>query len=179
VADELTDDLTLVPADEREVTAEEELDAAEASLLEEVGAIPVDPGPPIPFGRTWAFDFEAQRFIRSGTGGPVEVRGEAALIQWMQAVLKTAAGAHPSLPSNIGLDSIDEYIGTPDPSEALADFREDVQRALLVHDRIAAVQGPDCTHFPDRGLIVINRLVITTDEEEAVAILDFPLTPEV
>lgn len=58
------DDFALIPSDDG-LSAQDQLDAAVASVLEQFPATPVGAAP-VPFGRTPLFDFETGRMVRRG-----------------------------------------------------------------------------------------------------------------
>jgi hypothetical protein len=169
----------IIPADDEEVSAESELAAAVAGALEDPLLTPEITETPTPLGRSWAFDFEAGRFHRAGGSSPTEVRGETTLAQWILASLHTAAGAHASLPVGFGMEDPNDVIGYADPEEALADWEERVREALLMHDRIAAVDSIELEWNASEGIIYLRRMDVILDEAEAVRLLDVPVQPEV
>lgn len=177
---DLTDDLELIPPADTALSAEVQLDLAAQEALEDPLSEEEEGSDDftIPFGRTWAFDFVTRTFIRSGTA-PAEVRGQAALQQWILTALHTARGAHASCPDEFGMEDVDDWIGDVDPLEAMADFEARLRDALLVHDRIAEIDDFEYELSPADGVIFIRSLVIITDEEEAVPLLDVEITPEV
>lgn len=164
-------DLELLPFDEAEIlTAEEELDAAELSLLDDVMTTEGTDSAPVPFGRTPFFDFETGRFATSGGTAPVWVTGQATLFQWIQTALKIPQGGSWLFPLEYGLENADEWIGQSDPDEAISDLEEKLPDCLLFHDRIATVDDFDADHDPSAGVITLNNLTIVTDEADALTI---------
>jgi hypothetical protein len=153
------------------------LDAAEAALLEDPASIPVAEDPPIPFGKTWHFDHRAGRFLRVG-GAPAPVRGEQALYEWLQALIRTAAGAHPIF-ANFGIEDPEDFLGRVDPAEAFADFEDRLRDGAIEHDRIEDVRDLDADILQEDGLIRINSVTIVTDDPEYLRIGDVLLPPEV
>ena len=168
---------TMVPADTADfVTADDELDAAEAALLEDRFALEGEGPAPVPFGRTWAFDWSAGRFHRV-QASPIEVRGEAALREWLQASLHIAAGAHPILPETIGMEAPNDYLGSVDPTEALADFEQRLVEAWTQHDRVVEVTDVELLHDPRQGIIFMTSATVVTDQDESIELQDLVIGP--
>jgi hypothetical protein len=167
---------TLVPFDE-EAGPEEVLDAAERSALDDPLAIAEVKDPPIPFGQSWAFDHDRGRFIRSA-GSPAVVRGTSALVEWVKASLRTAAGVHPILPPYVGIERPEDFLGSVDPTEALADFEDRAREALRAHDRIEDVRNFEAFVDLSQGVIIVTNLVIITDQEETLPLAPFNIEPE-
>lgn len=166
----------LIPLDDL-VDPETALEAAVASVLEDPYSSTETKDPPIPFGRSWAFDHDHGRFVRSN-GSPAEVRGESALVEYIQAALRTAAGRHPILPPNFGMQRPEDFLGSADPSEALSDFEDRARKALVVHDRIEAVERFEAEIDLSAGIILVTNLLIITDQEEAIPLGPFQIEPE-
>lgn len=167
---------TLVPIDEI-VEPEAALEAAVSSVLEDPYSATEEKDPPIPFGRSWAFDHDHGHFVRSN-GSPAEVRGVAALEEYIQAALRTAAGRHAILPPNFGIQRPEDFLGSADPSEALSDFEARARTALTAHDRIEAVERFEAEVNLSLGIIVVTNLLIITDQEEAIPVGPFQIEPE-
>lgn len=159
---------SLVPLEEG-ADPEAVLDAAEASVFDDPFAAAEGEDPPIPFGRSWAFDYDKGRFIRSA-GAPAETRGVATLIEYVNAAMRTAAGVHPILPPEFGIESPEDFLGTVDPTEALSDFQDRLRRALIAHDRIEDVRSFEADWDPSLGIITVTNLLIVTDQEDVVPI---------
>lgn len=167
---------SLVPLDDV-VGPEEALDAAVESLLDDPFSATVAKDPPIPFGRSWAFDHDIGRFIRSN-GAPAEVVGVNALVEYVQAALRTAAGVHPTLPADFGIERPEDFLGVADPTEALSDFLDRGRKALLAYDRIEDVRDFEAEVDLSLGIIFVTKLLIITDQEEAVPLAPFNVEPE-
>lgn len=159
---------SLVPLEEG-ADPEAVLDAAEASVLDDpFGAAETD-DPPIPFGRSWAFDYDNGRFFRSA-GAPAETRGVSTLVEWINATMRTAAGVHPIFPPEIGIERPEDFLGAADPTEALSDFEDRLRTALLAHDRIQDVREFEADVDLSTGIITVTNLLIVTDQEDVVPI---------
>lgn len=169
----------MLPVDDEDlVAAADQLEAAEASLEDD----PFSPStaqedPPIPMGRSWAWDPEAERFVRLGTT-PVEVRGLDALRQLIYATLRTAQGAHAIYSDTVGIEDPDDWIGEADPTDALATFEPRAADALTQIDRIEELDELNPSYDPSTGIITIDDMVVITDEAEAVPLTEIELTPD-
>lgn len=167
---------SLVPIED-EVGAEEDLDAAAESALENVYGATEAKDPPIPFGNTWAFDHQLGRFIRSA-GSPAQVSGAAALIEYIQTSMRTAAGVHPIFPPDFGIERPEDFLGSADPTEALSDFEDRLRTALLAHDRIEDVRNFEAEIDLAQGSITVTNLIIITDQAEVLPLAPFDVEPE-
>ena len=159
---------SLVPLEEG-ADPEAVLDAAEASVLDDPFAAAEEEDPPIPFGRSWAFDYDRGRFFRSA-GAPAETRGVATLVEYVNAAMRTAAGVHPILPPEFGIESPEDFLGVADPTEALSDFEDRLRTALLANDRIEDVREFEADVDLATGVITVTNLLIVTDQEDVVPI---------
>lgn len=153
----------LVPPEDEEFTPEEDLDAAEAAALEDPFVVDEVGDAAVPYGRSWAFDFQARRMIRRG-GSPAEVRGEAALHVWMLTCIHTQVGAHPILPDDFGVERPRYPVGEVDAREAVTDWEVKLREALTVHDRISDVTDFEATYDPAEGVLYIQDFAVVTDE---------------
>ena len=174
------DDATyeLLPIEDEDlVSAADQLDAAEASVADDPFTATDSPEePPIPMGRSWAWDAEHECYVRHGTA-PAEVRGRDALREWIYSCLRTAQGVHPIFSDAFGIEDPDDWIGLADPTDALATFEPRATDALTQHDRIEELDELTAEYDPSTGVITIEDLVVITDEAEAVPVSDFDLAP--
>lgn len=166
----------LIPTEDVALSSTALLDAAEASALDDGSATESEPTP-VPFGRTWSFDFEAGRFDRVGDA-PAELTGTDTLKVWLRAATRTALGAHPIFTS-FGMEDPEDVVGTTDPTEALADLEDRLRAAILLHDRIADMEDVTTSVNPDLGVVSIDTLTVITDQEDNVALLDVNLVPSI
>lgn len=170
--------LELLPVEDEDlISAADQLTAAEASVSDQ----PFAPDTtvqetPIPFGRSWAWDAEEERYVRLGTS-PAEVRGRDALREWIYAALRTAQGVHPIFSDEYGIEDPDDWIGLLDPTDALETFEPRAEEALKQHDRIEGVDELQAEFDPSTGVITLEDLVVITDEAEAVPLSDFDISP--
>lgn len=158
-------DFTLLP-DDVVLSADEDLQAAAAGAL----ALPddvtpaVDPAPE-PLGRTWQFDWEARRFVRRGQS-PAETSGFGALEQWCLMAIHSARYAHAVFSDEFGMEDPDAPLGEFAVGEILADWQRNLVDALLVHERITAIENVDVTWDPSDGTLYLNGFDVVTDEEQ-------------
>jgi hypothetical protein len=157
---------SLVPL-EVGATPDEALDSAEAAIFDDPFAATVEGDPPVPFGKSWAFDYQNGRFYRSA-GAPAETRGVASLVEYVQTAMRTAAGVHPIFPPEFGIRRPEDFLGSADPTEALSDFEDRLRTALLAHDRIEDVRQFEAQVDLSEGIITVTNLLIVTDQEEVV-----------
>lgn len=157
---------SLVPLEES-ADPEAVLDAAEESVFDDPFDATEEEDPPIPFGRSWAFDYDRGRFIRSA-GAPATTRGVATLVEYVNAAMRTAAGVHPILPPEFGIEDPEDFLGSADPSEALSDFEDRLRAALLAYDRIEDVREFEAEVDLGEGIILVTNLLIVTDQQEVV-----------
>lgn len=153
----------LLPPDDLPVTPGDQVDAAAAALLDDPYAVPQRQGAPVPFGRTWRFDFDAGRMERAG-GGPRVVSGHDALIEWCQMALRTARYAHAVFSDRFGMERPDGPLGLADPTEEASDYAARLTDALVAHERITAVEDVEVFIDREEGAIIIDRFVVVTDE---------------
>jgi Protein of unknown function (DUF2634) len=157
---------TLLPADDPDLSAESELKEA---FIDPEGDPGIDvetaPPAPIPYGKTWQFDVAKGRFVRYGQR-PVALFGKASLRQWIDFTMIIAAGAHSIFPDDYGMEDPFGMIGEPYSPALEADFQQQVQAALLPHDRIIAVDEFKFRHNDDESIIDYQFMVRTDDEDE-------------
>lgn len=179
MAEPFTDspDLELLPVNQAEVlSADEQLDAAEASALDDPLTTVATTPAPIPFGKTAPFDYTTGRFVRLGDGAIPWVSGQAALREWLQAAFHTGRGGCPLYDDTFGFERPDDYLGTVDPTEAMATLEDRLRDAVTVHDRVQEIDDYEAEHNPKTGVIELLDLTIITDEAEAVGVGNFNVT---
>lgn len=85
---------SLLPVDDPQLSPDEQVAASVAGALAPPSSqTPVAEPAPMPFGRSWQFDFEEGQFIRAG-GAPADTQGFGALEQWLLMAAKSARYAH-------------------------------------------------------------------------------------
>jgi hypothetical protein len=167
-------DFELLPVAAGEaLDADTALDAAEASVLDDPLRTTEPEDPPIPYGRTPAFDFASGRFIRVGDGATPWVSGRDALRQWFGAMLATGRGACPIFSDEFGIENPDDYIGGVDPDPELATLEDRLREGVQGHDRIEDIDDFEVSYDPSEGVITLLDLTIITDEQEAVVVGSF------
>lgn len=126
-------DFDLIPPDPGLINPDLALDAALAPVES------VDPDAPQPFGRSWRFDFIGGQFVKDGLA-PQETYELDSFIVWVEKTLRTARYAHPIYSDQYGMESPDRLIGEQLDDEQLSGYQDAVTEALLVHDRVTAVE---------------------------------------
>ena len=132
---------SLLPPDPGLVNPDLQLDAALAPVEE------TDPEQPQPFGRSWRFDFIAGQFVRDGQAPKVTYELDT-LIVWVEKTLRTDRYAHPIYSDEYGMEGPFDVIGNQADDELLAAYQDAIETALLVHDRITAVEDFSFTQDP-------------------------------
>lgn len=176
----MADEIELLPAeDDIAPTAEEELNAAVTSALVDPEApVAVAQEVPDPTGYSWAFDFEARRFVRQG-GSPARVTGFEPLKQRVMMALNSARYAHTVFSRSFGVNRPTLGIGDAgvDAQIAADDWRVQIREALLVDDEIADV-AVRVTYDPLEGALLLTSFVITTNEDVELPFDDIRITVE-
>lgn len=132
-----------------------------------VPAPEVTPSPDLELGRVLG---------QSDPGEVVWVTGLRALEQWCLMAIYSARYAHPVFSENFGMESPESGIGElVDVGEFISDYGDRLTEALLVHERIAAVENIEGSFDEEEQTILITFEVVT-DEEERLSI--GPLTLE-
>jgi hypothetical protein len=169
--------LELIPVAVGEVIdADAQLDAAEASLLDDPLATTTTQDPVVPFGRTAPFDYATGRFVRLGDGAIPWVSGRDALREWIYASLQTGRGGCPLYDNEVGFERPNDFLGTVDPAEQMGTFEERLRDCVLVHERIEDIDDYEADHDPSTGVISLIDLTIVTDEAEALPVGSFDAT---
>lgn len=130
---------------------------------------------PIPLGMSWLFDFQAGRFVRAGSS-PTPVFALDAVKMWAQMAIRTARYAFAVFTDQFGMDNPDELIGALNVTELLVDFAARAEEALLVHDRITAVEGFNPVWEPAKRAVVIPLFRLVLDDQQRVALTDTRVT---
>ena len=121
--------------------AEDILDASTGEIeeLEADDDIEIVEADPPPIGRAWLFDFQSGGFVMDGRS-PATVRGDAALLAWVEKCLRTHQGSSVVQPSDFGLNQpLTDYLGG-DPDEMTAIY-SDIEEALTFHPDITTVEN--------------------------------------
>jgi hypothetical protein len=171
----------MLPPDDEGVEPVADLDAAAASALEASGAdqITVEDDPPVPFGRTWLFDFQAGRTVRQGIA-PAETRGIGALRMRCLMAVYSARYAHAVFSDAFGMEHPEEPVGRLLNDEVVAEYGERLKEALLrVDPRIVAVDNFEATYDPVRGVLEIENVEVVTDDEDRIPLENMSIRVEV
>lgn len=147
-------------------------EALATALSQAIPAIaPVQGQEPIPLGMSWLFDFQQGRMVRAGNS-PVSVYGEDAVKMWAQMALRTARFAYKVFTDQFGMEEPERLIGALDVVERLALFKQDAIEALLVHDRISAVEGFNPVWVPAARAVLVPMFRLVLDNQQRVALTD-------
>ena len=157
--------LELLPAEELEMTPEEDLDAAASAALEDPFQVDEEEETPIPYGVTWSFDYVRERFVVAGDA-PAEVRGLSALMEWCSLCVRVARGAHPIFTDDYGMEDPDDPLGEISAAEMISDYEERLREALTQHDRVTDVQDLEADYDPAEGIVYVRDFAVVTDEDE-------------
>lgn len=168
-------DFTLIPPDDPQSSPTDDLDASVAGALALPDVTtPVTEDPPMPFGRTWRFDWENGQFVQSGQS-PVDAIGLEAVAEWCEMAIHTARYSSPIFTDEFGMERPDEVIGEFAVGEVLADYQRNLIEALMVHERIASIENVELRWDPTVGVLYIDNLDVVTDEDETVTVSDVTL----
>lgn len=162
---------TLIPADQPE---DERVAAAADSALAAADAPPTEEEV-MPFGRSWAFDYEERHFVRTGSGA-TQTFGIESLEQWCLMAMNSTRFAHDVFSEAFGVESLDDMIGTVMASELASEFEARLRDALLVHDRIVAIEDFTVEYEPTEDSLYVQNFTVVTDEEDRVAVAGIVLS---
>jgi hypothetical protein len=123
----------------------------------------------VPFGMSWAFDFEAGTFVRNGAGA-LRVYGEDALVAWCLMAVNSTRFVHPVFSEAFGVESVDDLIGSVMAAELASEYEARLRDALLVHDRIVAVEDVEIAYDNAADVFYVLTFTVVTDEEERVSV---------
>lgn len=172
-------DLPLIPSDETELDPDTDVALAEESLLAAADGRAAQAPALTPFGRTPMFDFDRGRFARAGDA-VVWVSGLEAVAQWCLMAVHSARYAHRGVfTADFGMEEPDAVIGqAADVEEALSDWGARLSDALLVHDRIVAVEEFTAEWDPLRGVALARFSVVTDAGDFAIEDLEITVRNE-
>lgn len=163
--------IELLPADDVTIEPEDDLAAAEATALDDVPPEAGGEDAPMPLGMTWEFDFNGDPpgFVRRGEA-PAEVSGSDSVRQWCLMAIHTARYAHDAFSDDFGMEEPEDPIGETWNSDLLADFRDRMTEALLVHDRIVAVANFEAYFNPQEGVLEIDGFDVVLDDDSLIEV---------
>jgi hypothetical protein len=124
----------LIPPDPGLINPDLALDAALAPVED------TDPAAPQPFGRSWRFDFIAGQFVMDGLAPKITYELDS-LVVWVEKTLRTARYAHVIYSDTYGMEDPFRVVGQQADDELLSGYQDAATEALLVHDRITAVEN--------------------------------------
>lgn len=167
----------LLPADDAQITAEEDLAAAVQSAL--APDFPDVPGTtPEPLGGTWLFDFQTGRSVKLGAS-EIRVTGLEAVRIWCLMVLHSARYAHAIFDDAFGMEDPEGVVGETSVTEAIRTFQGYIEQALTQHDRVQAVDNfQNATWDPAAGVANIGSFDVILDDDSVVTIESLTLTAE-
>jgi phage baseplate assembly protein W len=149
--DEVLTDLDAALARDPDSPAFDEGDAADLVLAAEE---------PPPLGKSWAFDFEAGRFV-GAPGAPLATHGLATLRTWIEKCLRTPQGAFPVHPPDYGVEGLLDIIGEPLADGVGVGLETKIHEALTFHPRIADVGEFTYTLDVDGEALMVSFTVWT------------------
>lgn len=180
MADARDEGFELLPIDDAEIPAQDALNAAAAAALGDREDPPsIETAGPIPFGVSWAFDWEAGRFKRHGQS-PVRVTGLDALREWCMMAVNSTRFAHGVFSDRFGMDDPNELIGggLGEDDDIASDAEEKIREALMIHDRIVDVTEFDIEWNPVEGILYLHSFTAVTDEADELPFADIQLAEE-
>jgi len=153
-SDPVDTDFDLLPPDPALVNPDLALDAALAPVDD------MQPDAPIPFGKSWQFDFITGQFVRRGSL-PAETYELDTLVVWVEKTLRTAAYTYPIYTDSYGIDTSEPIIGETWSDEMLGPLQDVVTEALLTHDRITDVTDFSAYQDPFDEILYASFTVVT------------------
>jgi hypothetical protein len=161
---------TLIPGEE-EVSVDDRLKAALDQLVPDA----TDP-PKKPYGRGWAFDFNANQFVAHGSS-PAQVFGLDELRMWIEKTLNTARLAHVIYSDQYGVEEPFGGIGQQFTPALAGLIASRTKAALMVHDRITDVRDFEFTAGASGSQLFVSFTVVTDDEHLQVSRIPVGRTP--
>lgn len=145
--------------------------AAALDVLDERLVDPTTPAPDLivtdaavdPLGRSWAFDFVANRFV-SRASGVAQTHGLATLKQWIEKTLRTARGAHPIHSDDYGMERPFDMIGMPLSMISSQDIEQRVLDAILLHPLITGLSDFQMDYDPLDTILNVSFTVLLEDD---------------
>lgn len=154
------------------------LDVLDERLLDPSSPPPdliVTDDPPPPIGRSWQFDFVANRFV-IGSGGIAETYGLATLRVWIEKCLRTDRGAHPIHSDSYGMVSPFDMIGQQLTDVSQSDLEERVTDALTKHPSIVDIQEFSMTYDPIGDTLLSVNFIVVLADQQALVVTNLSLT---
>lgn len=125
---------------------------------------------PLPLGRSWALDFAQRRFIPGTAGGPLAVRGDDTLRQWVEKCLRTPRGGAPAVDPQFGVDVLPHEVfdGGPFDLDVATEAMRDWRTAIEQHPRVVSVEDMRMDGSLDSDVAVLSFRVLTEGTTGAV-----------
>lgn len=120
---------------------------------------------PVAIGRTWEYDFNNLKF--SGNGTPIRLQDNdiRIIMQWINRAVSTERYRYQVYPDWFGVELgpiwRGELVGIP----ALNHVRNTITEAIMVHDRITAVENVSVAE--DSGTMYVSCEVFIDNHEQA------------
>lgn len=167
---------TLLPPLGDELLADQALDAVSQQIPDTLDvSASAAPPEPVPFGLTWQWDFERNRFKTDGAGAPRRVYDEDNLRCWIQTAMLIARNSHPIYDDDIGMEggwgeATDGVMigGLANDVAAQEQYMTAVADCLMVHDRITLVTNFDFYPQPDDPESLYVEFEVQLDDGEAI-----------
>lgn len=121
---------------------------------------------PYPYGKSWAWDFSARRFVKFGPN-PAQTNDLDTLKSWIQKTMITGKGAHVIYTDDYGVENPDSLIGFASDPVAQNQWAINIKEALMRHDRITDVTDFKF-HTEDGGESLFVDFSVTTDDNTTV-----------
>lgn len=166
----------LLPPDPGLISPDLALDAALAPVED------IENDAPIPFGRSWRFDFLTGQFVRDGTV-PKIIYELDTLIIWIEKTLRTARLVHPIYSDEYGVENaaVTEPIGQQVTDDMLSEYQDAISDALTAHDRIVSVEEFDFDQDPFEETLNASFTVMVDAAPpfapQAIGFTNVPLVP--
>lgn len=104
---------------------------------DDIGLIDTEFEVPLPYGFTWAYDFNSEDLDFSA-GNPPILRDHKVVNEWIRHTINTEQFETPILGSDIGT-AVNDLIGTLLDPYVMNRVRDEIHEAITIHDRIEEV----------------------------------------
>lgn len=115
------------------------------------------------FGYTWTFDFDTGDLKLSNQGKASVQEGVDAVRQWCQHILRVRVGETPIFDEDVGVDIEALLGGKADDAYVNARITQEIERALVLHDRINAVVVDDIVAVQGNAFVFVTITLDTGD----------------
>lgn len=154
---------SLLPDEDVPPSPDDAVSAAVSAALG--GPVEVSTGVRAPLGRSWALDPEGGGFLRRGGSEPTPVGGLGALVSWCQMVVHSERRVHRIFSDAFGVEGFAAAIGRLPSAAITSGLAASLERALLQHDRISAVENVSISLDPTTGTVVFDAFTIVLDDQ--------------